>query len=283
MRQPIRHRLFCCTTLLLCLGVAIPALARKKRTPPNLQLIVKEGKNKLGTEVLRTKRGETKTYHSTKTPMRHRKRSFTHRTHTILNAKGALETYDRWLDVKGATLRIRVFRFKDKFKKVEFSQEPGKKNKVKDIDVKAPLVVLDERSPTLLDLAIERFQGHKELNWVRADNLQTGTMTLQIERLVDAAGKRWSRYLLEGKNLKASVLRDPDGKAVEIITGWGFSAVAKGKRGVPKLTAAPATAEASDAAATPTTNSAAPAGPVAKEPAGDKKAEGGNEPGSKKQ
>lgn len=216
---------------LMCIAVAVPAQARKKKKkPPELVMVVKEKKKTLGTETLRTKRGETKVYHSTKTKMRHNGRSFTHRTHTILDPKQNLITYDRWLDVKGATLRIRVFRFKDTFKRVEFSQDPRKKNKVDTIKIAAPVVVLDERSPTLLDLAIERFQTHKTLNWVRADNLKTGTMKLEIERLIDGKGAKWSRYHLAGDNLKASVLRGPDGKAVFIDTGWGFTGSAKGKK-----------------------------------------------------
>ena len=230
MRQPILARTFACTAAVMIVAVALPALARKKRKPPALQLVVKEGKKALGTEVLRTRVTDTKLYFSTKTKMRQNGRSFVHRTHTILDPKHNFVTYDRWLDVKGATLRIRVFRFKDSFKKVEFSQDPKKKNKVDEIKIKAPVVVLDERSPTLLDLAIERFASHPELNWVRADSLQTGTMKLQVERLVDGKGGKWSRYLLTGKNLKAQVLRGPDGKAVHVDTGWGFSGTAKGKK-----------------------------------------------------
>ena len=130
MRQLLLRFGFTAMLLLLCAAVATPAMARKKKRPPDLQLVVKEGKKTLGTEVLRSKRSETKIYYSTKTRMRHRGRSFTHRTHTILDPKLNFVTYDRWLDVKGATLRIRVFRFKDQFKKVEFSQDPRKKNKV---------------------------------------------------------------------------------------------------------------------------------------------------------
>ena len=94
-------------------------------------------------------------------------------------------------------------------------------------------MVLDERSPTLLALAIERFSGHSQLNWVRADSLKTGTMNVTVERLMDGAGNKWSRYLLQGDNLKASVLRDSDGKTVHIDTGWGFTGIAKGRK-VPK-------------------------------------------------
>jgi hypothetical protein len=235
MRQLFSPRFLTFTIFTLCFAVAAPAMARKKRPPPTLQLVIKKGSTTLGTEVLRTKttKGEAKTYHSTKTKMRQNGRRFVHRTHTVFDPKGNLVTYDRWLDVKGATLRIRVFRFKDTFKKVEFAQNPKKKNKIATIKAGAPLVVLDERSPTLLDLAITRFATQTTLNWVRADDLSTGTMTLAIERLVDGAGAKWSRYRLSGKGLKATVLRGPKGKAVHIDTGWGFTGTAKGAK-VPK-------------------------------------------------
>jgi len=227
----VRQQLISLTALAVSCAIAAPALA-KKRPPPDLIVTVRDGKARLGSEVLRSKRGETKTYFSTKTKMRHKGRSFTHRTHTILDAKGKLVTYDRWLDVKGATLRIRLFAFKDKWKRVEFAQNPKAKNKVTAVAIKRPVVVLDQRSPTLLDLAVERFRTNEELNWVRADNLQTGTMKLTIERLVDAAGKKYARYKLTGTNLNASVLRGPNGKALKIDTGWGFTGTARGK--IPK-------------------------------------------------
>ena len=190
MTQPFSHISVRLVLFTLCTAFVLPAHGARKRRPPNLQLVVKAKKRKLGLENLRTKRGETNIYHSTSTKMRHKGRSFKHRTHTKLDLKGNLVTYDRWLDVKGATLRIRVFRFKDKFKRVEFAQEPGAKNKVDKIEIQAPVVVLDQRSPTLLALAIERFKEHEELNWVRADNLETGTMKMTVEQLVDSAGTK---------------------------------------------------------------------------------------------
>jgi len=220
--------------LALLIAMPTPAQARRRRRPkPNLEIVVREGKAKVGTEVLRVKAGETKSYFSAKTKMRHKRRSFTHRTHTILDEKGQLVTYDRWLDVKGATLRVRLFDFKGTWKKVEFAQNPKQKNKVATLKVKRPLVVLDQRSPTLLDMAIARFKGRTELNWVRADDLTSGTMKLEIERLVDGAGDKYTRYRLSGEGLDATVLRGPDRKAIFINTGWGFTGTAKG-RSVPK-------------------------------------------------
>ena len=79
--------------LFILVAVAMPcgsADARSKKKPPDLQMVVKEGKKVLGTEVLRSKSGEANRYFSTQTKMRQNGRSFTHRTHTILDDKGAV-------------------------------------------------------------------------------------------------------------------------------------------------------------------------------------------------
>ena len=211
------------------------AEARRSKLKPVLTLKVRRGKKVIGTEELRIKRGQkdeetkdTKRYFSTKSRLNDGRR-FGFRTHTVLNGKGKLLTYDRWIDVKGATLRRRVFAFKGAWKLVVFAQR-GRKNDLTDLKHKGPLLVLDPRSPILVSMAVDRLVGKTELDFVDANTGKMGRLRMTAEHLVDTKGRRYIRYHLKGflgakrKAVALSVLRDDRGHTVQIVGLNGYSA-----------------------------------------------------------
>ena len=207
-----------------CLTLVAPtdAQARKKKTPPKLALKVLKGKKVIGKEALRIKTGKkdeagvTKFYLSTKSRLKDSGRTFGFRTHTVLDQKGRLLTYDRWIDVKGATLRRRIFAFKGDWKMVVFAQSRGRKNELTELKIKGPLLVLDPRSPALVSMAVDRMTGKGEMHFVNANTGKTGKVTLSAEYLVDANGKRYTRHHLKGDGVAVSALRDDKGNTLQV-------------------------------------------------------------------
>ncbi len=223
-------------------ALPVPTLAAKKVVKPALTLKVYKGKRAVGTELLRVKSGEENRYVSTRAKLRIKGRRYVFRTHTVLDEKGAMVTFDRWIDVKGATLRRRVFAFKGAWKHVVFPQPGQKRQPPTDLEHKGKLAVLDPRSPILVSLAADRLVGGAPVKWVDANSAKTGTLALTAEQLVDPAGKRFVRLHLKGdragKPVALSVLRDAEGKTLEVTGLDGFSGRTKGFSSA-NLTAAP--------------------------------------------
>ncbi|MCO4761025.1 MAG: hypothetical protein KC502_05940 [Myxococcales bacterium] len=204
------------TVPLLVLAPGVSAKSRKKKEKPALTLKVRKGKKIIGTARLRVKSGEANQYFSTKSRLNDSGRRFTFRTHTVLDAKGNLVTYDRWIDVKGATLRRRVFSFKGAWKLVVFPAERGQKKQLTELKVKAPLVVLDPRSPILISLAVDRMAGKEGVAYVNAQTGETGALAITATHLTDANGKRFIRYRLKSSEFTLSVLRDDTGRTIAV-------------------------------------------------------------------
>lgn len=220
--------------LLACFGPS-PAEARRSKLKPVLTLKVRKGKRVIGTEELRIKTGkkdeetkQIKRYFSTKSRLKDGGRRFGFRTHTIIDGKGKMLTYDRWIDVKGATLRRRVFAFKGAWKLVVFAQQ-GRKNALTELNHKGPLLVLDPRSPTLVSLAVDRLVGKQEMAFVNADSAEMGKLSMTAEHLADANGARYIRYHLKGtvgakqRPVALSVLRDDAGHTLQVVGLAGYS------------------------------------------------------------
>ncbi len=254
---------------------AQPAEARKSKSKatPKLSLKVSKGKKTIGTEVLRVRVGETdedgvkKFYFSTKSRLNDSGRSLGFRTHTVLNAKGKLITYDRWIDVKGATLRRRVFPFKGVWKHVTFAQQ-GRKNELIDLKITGPIIILDPRSPILVSMAVDRLIGKGETQFVNVETGKTGKLTMTAEHLVDGGGKRYIRYHLKGGKIAVSALRDDAGRTLQVVGLERYSGSnATLKPGALQPAAAPTAVAAPDAAATPVDKDAPIPPPAAAKPA----------------
>ncbi len=238
---------------------------RKKRPPPLLELEVRRGKTRLGSEALRTKVFEKIVNFSTTAKLRYKGRRFTQRTHTKLNHKDKVVQYNRWVDVKGASTRVIVFEFKRVWK-LRTGDTTSGAFKVTDLKAKSPVVLLDARSPTLVHVAIDRAAG-RDVHFVRADNATSGPLTVRVEALVDPkSGKTYKRYSLTGEGLKANLLRDSKGKTVHVQGPGEYSGWAKGFKLPARLEAAPA----EPGAAPPAEGKAAPTD--AKVPPADAKA-----------
>ncbi len=203
-------------TLALCAAPGV-SLAKTKVKPPSIE--VRKGKAKIGSEVVRSREGEANAYHSTSANLRDAGRSFTQRAHLMLDDKGALVTYDRWIDVKGATIRIRAFNFEGTWKLVLFGQ-PGEKNKVTDFTIKGSPVVFDERSPMINGLAAVLAGKRATVPYIRVDDTTAGEAKVEREALVDAAGKRYVRTRFVAPKFTVTIVRDAAGKTVA-TTGPG--------------------------------------------------------------
>jgi len=224
----------------LCAGLLLvpdSAEARRKRKPPLLQLEVRRGKIKLGTESLRTKAFEKIVNFSTTAKLRDKGRRFTQRTHTKFDRQDKVIQYNRWVDVKGASTRVIVFPVKDSWKLRSGDTISGR-FKLTDLKVESPVVLLDARSPTLVHIAVDRAAG-RDTYFVRADDRSSGRLSVQVEDLVDAkSGKSYKRYTLTGEGLKATLLRDDQGRTVHVQGPGVYSGWAKGFKLPTKLEAA---------------------------------------------
>ncbi len=246
-------------------GVA-PACAkkkkRKKRSPPLLTLELYKGKAKLGTELLRKKSFEEITNYSTTAKIRDGRRRYTQRTHTKLGADGKVLAYNRWVDVKGMSTRNIVFPAAGKWKQRRGNTTEGG-FKLFELGVEGSIVLLEERSPTLASVAVDRAAGAK-VSFVRVDTHTAGPLTVVAERLREpASGKEFTRHTLTGKDLKITVLRDADGKTVKVTGPGAISGIAKGFKPPAKLEPmAPA-----PAAPAPIAKEVSPTAPASAKPA----------------
>ena len=110
--------------------------------------------------------------------------------------------------------------------------------KLTDLKVESPVVLLDARSPTLVHIAVDRAAG-RDTYFVRADDRSSGRLSVQVEDLVDAkSGKSYKRYTLTGEGLKATLLRDDQGRTVHVQGPGVYSGWAKGFKLPTKLEAA---------------------------------------------
>lgn len=209
-------------------ATAKPAAAATKATKaPPPSIAVRGAKGAIGTETLLTRGGEANTYHSTQARLTDQGRTFTQRAHLVLDQKGVMQTYDRWIDVKGATLRLRIFAHEGTWKLVIFGQ-PGEKNTVKELAISAPPVVFDERSPMVNGLAAVLAGKRAEVPFVRADDGHAGTAKITREALAGPAGKRYVRTTFAAEKLQVVVVRDSQGAIVHTSGPGIFVGQSKG-------------------------------------------------------
>jgi hypothetical protein len=203
------------------------------------------GDKGVGKETLRIQKGASGTYYSTQANVQDKVgkvwRAFVQRTLLPLQLDGAVQQYDRWIDVTGATLGTKLFQFQGFWRIAE--QEPaedGKKPKPKLAEVKGlqpPFVVLDERVQALVWLAGLRMAGkHSEFAYVRVDDASSGKMTLEVLDCTDKIGKTWHKWRMKGTGpgVNLEVVRNAKGEIASIdgIDPWrAVSATVKGPDG----------------------------------------------------
>lgn len=200
----------------------------------------------VGTETLRTKTGTEGHYWSTEAQLQDKVnkvwRAFKQRAHLQLTPAGEVQSFDRWIDVTGATQSTKLFNFNGQWRiAVTEAAFEGKKAKPKVTDVKAsqPLVMLDERLPSLVFVAAERMADKDTFAYVRVDNATFGTLTRSREALVDAKGAHYVKEWLKGDKVAVWLLRDSGGKVVQVQGLDGWRAVTKDAKPPLGLKAAP--------------------------------------------
>jgi hypothetical protein len=220
-----RHGLEALTAALVLALPGAAVAANKKPPPPSIE--VRHGKKRIGTEVVRSKAGEANRYHSTRAPLRDGGRSFTQRGHVVLDTQNRLVTYDRWIDVKGATIRMRVFAFEGQWKQVLFGQ-PGEKNKVTDLGIKGAPVVFDERSPMINGLAPVLATKRERVPCIRVDANRAGDCAITRQALVDAAGAAFVRTTFVDGKFTVEVIRSADGLTMSVKGPGEYGGLVKG-------------------------------------------------------
>ncbi len=221
--------------LLALAGAAVfiaPPVARAQApevVKPRLELQVFLNDKAVGTETLRSAKGAEANYFSTEAQLQDKVakswKGFKQRTHLQLTPTGEVQSFDRWIDVTGATQSTKLFNFNGQWRiAVTEAAFEGKKPKPKVTDVKAsqPLVVLDERLPALVVVAQERMADKDSFSFVRVDNATYGTLHRTVEALVDSKGVRYAKTWLKGDKVAVWVLRDANGKVMQVqgLDGW---------------------------------------------------------------
>lgn len=230
---------------LLTIGVALAAvlsagaaLGQNVQTlKPRFELQVLLNNKPAGTEILRSAKGAEANYYSSEAKLKDKVnkvwREFKQRSHVQLTTAGEVSSYDRWIDVSGATQGTKLFNLEGKWRiAVTEPAFEGKKPKPKITDVKAaqPLVVLDERLPSLVFVAAERMEKETACDFVRIDNGTFGKLAISTERLADAKGAKFVRQRLKGDKVDVWVLKDAADKVVAIQGLDGWSALAVGAK-----------------------------------------------------
>lgn len=242
-------------TSALALAVALAAVltsppayaGKKKADPPLLELEVRHGKQKLGVEILRKRTFEKIVNYSTIAKIQEDGRRFTQRTHTKLDIEDRVQQYNRWLDVKGASTRDIVFEVAGAWK-LRTGDTTSGKFAITELSVKSPIVLLDARSPTLVSVAVDRAAG-RQVAYVRVDDKSAGPLTVRVQDVVDPkTARRYKRYLLSGKKMSATVLRDDTGHTVYVEGPGAYTGFAKGFKLPKELQAAPASSDSPPAA-----------------------------------
>lgn len=256
------------------------AAAQEAKQPKGQELQVFLGDKAVGAETLRATKGAEAHFHAGEGQLQDKIgkkawKAFKQRWALQLGLDGAVTQYDRWIDVTGATQQVKLFNYQGQWKisTVDAAFEGKKpKPKVKDVAAGQPLVVLDERAPALVAVAVDLAGAAKECHVVRIDNATTAKVNLLHEALVDAKGNKFKRTRLQGPGVDVAVLRDGAGKIVHIQGLDGWHAQAKDQK-QPTGLVADSQAPAEPKADTP---------PVAKNPGQPSPAEpakAGQEPG----
>lgn len=244
---------------LLLLLVAVPVLAVPPPTPKpaELELQVSLNDKKVGSETLRTQSGQEGRYDALEASLQDKVgkawKSFQQRAQLETLPDGAIKGYRRSIYVTGATINTNLFNYNGGWR-IGAQAEAGAKPKVTDLKLKAPFVVLDERSVSLVVLAAERMAKHGEADYVRVDNATTGHLTLTSETL-SGEGKHWTRIAMtDGKNVKLEVLKNASGQVIAVKGLDGWSGLLAGHKVPANLTPVGKDAKAVDvpAATTPT-------------------------------
>lgn len=206
------------------------AVAQDVKMAKGQELQVFLGDKPVGGEMLRSTKGAEAHFHAGEGQLQDKIgkkawKAFKQRWALQLGLDGAVTQYDRWIDVTGATQQVKLFNYQGQWKiSVVDAAFEGKKPKPKVSDVAGgqPLVVLDERAPALVAVAVDLAGAAKECHFVRVDNATSGKANLVHEALVDAKGSKFKRTRLQGPGLDVAVLRDSAGKIVQIqgIDGW---------------------------------------------------------------
>ncbi len=226
-------------------ALAIGAPAPK---PDALELHVSLNDKKVGTETLRTQSGQEGRYDSLEAALQDKVnkvwKSFQQRATLDSQADGTIKSYRRGIYVTGATINTNLFAYNGGWR-IGAQADAGGKPKVTDLKLKAPFVVLDERSVALVVLAAERLAKLGDADYVRVDNATTGHLTLTSETLA-AEGKHWTRlHLKDGKSVNLEVLKGPGGQVVAVKGLDGWTGVTAGQKVPANLT--PVAHESKDA------------------------------------
>ncbi len=269
--------------LLALAAVATPrgAAAQEAKAVKGQELQVFLGDKAVGTEVFRSTKGTEAHFHAGEAQLQDKVgkkawKAFKQRYALQVGLDGKVIQYDRWIDVTGATQQLKLFNYQGQWRisVVEAAFEGKKpKPKVSDVAGGAPLVVVDERAPSLLVAGVDLLGSNQECHYVRVDNATTGKAAVVTEALVDAKGAKYKRVRLHGPGFDVHVLRDGTGKLLQVQGVDGWRAVAKDIK-VPKDLVADASAPAAPAPAAP-----APAAPAAAAPAQGAKDQGPAAPG----
>lgn len=250
--------------LIVAAGAAAgPAHAQEAKVAKGQELQVFLGDKAVGTETFRSTKGTEAHFHAGEAQLQDKIgkkawKNFKQRYALQVTLDGKVTQYDRWIDVFGATQQLKLFNYQGQWRiSVVDAAVEGKKPKPKVSDVAGgtPLIVVDERAPSLLAAGVDLLGTSQECHFIRVDNATAGKATVTTEALVDGGGAKFKRVRLQGPGLDVHVLREGSGKllAVQGVDGWR-AVVKDGK--VPKNLVA-------DAAAAP----AAPEPPAPAPPA----------------
>lgn len=248
-------------SLLVLLGLLPVSVALAGPPPPKpveLELQVSLNDKKVGTETLRTQSGVEAHYDAMEATLQDKVakvwKSFQQRAQLESQADGAIKSYRRSIYVTGATITTNLFNYNGGWR-IGAQADAASKPKVTELKLKAPFVVLDERSVALVALAAERLGKLGEADYVRVDNATTGHLILTSETLTTADGKHWTKlYLKDGKNIQLEVLKAPSGQIVTIKGLDGWAGTVTGQKAPANLTPVVKEAKAVEppAAVTPT-------------------------------
>ncbi len=245
--------------MLVGFGLQLGALAHAAPVakPEALELTVSLNDKKVGIETLRTQSGQEGRYDSLDASLQDKVnkawKSFQQRATLDSQADGTIKSYRRGIYVTGATINTNLFSYNGGWR-IGAQADAGGKPKVTDVKLKAPFVVLDERSVALVVLAAERLQKLGDADYVRVDNATSGHLTLTTETLA-AEGKHWTRlHLKDGKNVNLEVLKAPGGQVVAVKGLEGWTGVTTGQKVPANLTPVAKDAKPAElpAGATPT-------------------------------
>lgn len=209
-------------------AIASPAAAAEPK-PESTEFRVFRGDKDVGKEVLRKQTGKEGVYFSIHASLQDKVtkvwRTFTQRAHLPLLLNGEFTRYDRWIDVTGATSEAKLIQFQGGWRVV--TREAAKdgvlpKPKVTEVKVAKPLVVFDERLPSLVAVAAERMTGRTAADYVRVDDGTFGKVAISYENLVDKAGTRFTRTRMTAPGVDVAVLNDDKGRTVHVqgLDGW---------------------------------------------------------------